>query len=405
MKKLAAVVSVALAVAMAAPVVAAGPSLSGSLEGKLSWQQGAEPTSGVNLKLNLGFQAGDKAKAVLGLAPSIDGNAWAAGIERIDVTKAYVETQGPWWKGGPAVTTRIGDLDIDYSPYVAKISSTEGQTRGLSVSGLQVGPFALAGFHAWDSNAAASQSKLQNHQATGIRVAGQIAGINLAATGVMEGERLSGALEGSTQVLPNVAIGGALARDEANQATMYRIGAQVVPVSNLAVIAEYGRVPSQFAPLYVDGDPNGFVAQTRGQAVVNLGAATEQAGFRLGAGLKMARAENADQFRRTETTFTAARTVALQGIPVETSYRLTIDGQNKMTHEIAGKATLNLIPALQGLTVDGKVKMADSKMAYGVNAGYTAPNGMQFGLHYDNGDIDGNGTAGLSADAGLTVSF
>lgn len=406
MKKLAAVVSTALVVAMAAPIVAAGPSLSGSLESKITWAQGQDPKSGANLDLTLGFQAGDRTKAVLGLAPSFDdADAWLAGIERIDVTKAYVETQGPWFTGAPEVTTRLGDLDIDYSKYVGTIHSTEGQTRGISVNGLRIAGFDVAGFHAWDSNAGASEYRLLNGQASGARVATQIAGINLAATGVVEGQDAAVAVEGSTRVLPNVTLGSAVARDMANKANLYRVNATVQPVSNLTVNAEYGRVPSNFAPLYAyENADDSFVTQTRGKAVIGMNAQTQQAGFNLGAGIKLARAEGAQQFSRTQTTLTAGRSVSLMGMPVEANYAMTIDGSNQIKHELAGKTTLSVIPALQGVSLDGKVTMQNSDLTYEANAGYNAPNGMTFGLHYASQATD-TLPAGLSADAGLKVQF
>ncbi|MBE3577149.1 MAG: hypothetical protein IMX00_05600 [Limnochordales bacterium] len=406
MKKLAAVVSAALVVAMAAPVVVAGPTLSGSLEGKITWNQGQDPQSGANLDLKLGFQAGDRTKAVLELSPVIDDqNAWGVDIDNIGITKAYVETQGPWFNGGPEVTTRLGDLDIDYSPYVATIHSTEGKTRGISVSGLRIGGFDVAAFHAWDSNAGASEYRLLNGQASGARVATQIAGINLAVTGVVEGEDAAVAVEGSTQVLPNVTLGGALARDFAHRANLYRVNAAIQPVSNLTLKAEYGRVPSIYAPLYAyENDDDSFVTQTRGKAVIGLNAQTQQAGFNLGAGVKLARAEGARQFSRTETTFTAGRSVSLMGMPVEANYTLTIDGNNQIKHELAGKTTLSLVPQLQNVTLDGRVTMQNSELTYEANAGYTAPNGMTFGLHYASQATD-TLPAGLSADAGLKVEF
>jgi hypothetical protein len=381
-------------------MVAAGPSLSGSLESKITWAQGQDPQSGANLDLTLGFQAGEKTKAVLELSPVINGqNAWGVDIDSIGVTKAYVETQGPWFTGAPEVTTRLGDLDIDYSKYVGTIHSTEGQTRGISVNGLSIGGFDIAGFHAWDSNAGESESRLLNEQASGARIATQIAGINLAATGVVEGQDAAVAVEGSTRVLPNVTVGGAVARDMANKANLYRVNATVQPVSNLTVNAEYGRVPSNFAPLYAyENAADSFVTQTRGKAVIGMNAQTQQAGFNLGAGIKLARAEGAQQFSRTQTTLTAGRSVSLMGMPVEANYTMTIDGSNQIKHELAGKTTLGVIPALQSVSLAGKVTMQNSTMTYEANAGYTAPNGMVFGLHYNN-------QTGASADAGLKVQF
>ncbi|MBE3583342.1 MAG: hypothetical protein IMX01_04420 [Limnochordaceae bacterium] len=419
MKKFAVVVSASLMLAAAAPVVAAGPSMTGSLEGKISWNQGKDPSIAENLGLTLGFQAGDKTKAVLGLGPSFDGthNAWTASIGSIDVTKAYVETQGPWWNGGPEVTTRLGDLDISYSPYVATIASTGGQTAGIGISGLQVGPFAVAGFHAWDKKAGPADSRLQNEQVSGGQISGTIAGVKLAATGVQAGENQSAvAVEGSTQVLPNVGVSGVIARDMLHKANLYRLDATMQPVNNVTVTAEYGRVPSAFRPLYAYEDTDAatdgtttddsWVTNNRGQSVINLGAQTQVSGFDLGAGVKLARPEAAEQFSRTQTTLTAGRHLTVAGQPVDASYTLTIDAANQLRHDITAKSTINLIPQLQNVNVDGTVTMANSHMTWKANAGYTAPNGMTFGLHYDtNPDATTGVVPGASADMGLKVSF
>ncbi len=47
-------------------------------------------------------------------------------MNALTINKVYLETTGAFYQGGPALTTRLGDLEVDYSPYIAHISETDG---------------------------------------------------------------------------------------------------------------------------------------------------------------------------------------------------------------------------------------------------------------------------------------
>lgn len=448
MKKMSVALAAALVVAVAAPA-AAGVKLDGSLENKVIWRQNNWTTgeakgfsANSNLKLNVGFNAGggDKVKAVLELAPwSADlthpfgpGSIGSLTTSAVGISKAYIETNGAFWNGGAAVTTRLGALDVAHSEYVSTLSRD-----GLNVEGVKIGPATLGAFMAWDGADIDENGSIADNerwQARGLRAQAAISGVSLDTAVVKALDETDFSVAGKMSPMKGAevsAVFGALRNTDEN-ARMLRLEGSTKPMANVTLVAGYRRVDSNFEPIYVKrtfddlgnrtdwvaahrGDMGGFNVgiQTTQQGVnlsanyddprntakhpvATMAADTTYAGFKLNASNKLEKLEG--KFTRTETVLGAEKTFKLSGMDVTGSYKATIPGAGDLKHEIGAKTTLNVIPQLQGLALDGSVTMQGEGRTYGMNAVYTAPNGITLGAHYDN-------VKKAWVDAGVKVTF
>src|SRR5690606_26676084 len=66
------------------------------------------------------------------------------------VDKAYFENKSSWWEGGSTVTTRIGRVDPNINPWIAKFSRFD--RNGATVEGLQVGPLTFNVGYIWSGD-------------------------------------------------------------------------------------------------------------------------------------------------------------------------------------------------------------------------------------------------------------
>src|SRR5690625_3664749 len=130
MKKLATAVSMALLLSLAAPAFAA-VEFSGTLENKFefhevgeSWQVDGE--TGINVETKVTGENGQAIKGVveLGFKEGLDDDDELDGslafdkfldglsLADIAVKKAWIESEGAFWHGGPALTTKLGDVGV-----------------------------------------------------------------------------------------------------------------------------------------------------------------------------------------------------------------------------------------------------------------------------------------------------
>lgn len=74
------------------------------------------------------------------------------------VDKAYFENKSSWWAGGPTVTTRIGRVDPNINPWVAKFSRFD--RNGATVQGLQVGPLTFDVGYIWGGDGSLRRTRV-----------------------------------------------------------------------------------------------------------------------------------------------------------------------------------------------------------------------------------------------------
>jgi len=248
--------AIILVLVVAAPVLAA-PSI--NVGGSLSTvfqivpsdpiDAGISATSDLHLELSMEMAGGNQVRGYIGFALTewdpfeneaedpelgeMNGKSLTPRplnlMNALTIDKVYLETTGAFYEGGPALTTRFGDLEVDYSPYIAHISETDGVIEGVQMSGLCLGPAELAGFYGW-----ATRQVGEGEEATDVRFVdlgiygqGEIEGIALQGAAVKTGDDI--ALAGTAQFAPapGLDVIGSAAWDGANKATVAKVEAGI----------------------------------------------------------------------------------------------------------------------------------------------------------------------------------
>lgn len=400
MKKLAIALVAALVLALAAPALAADLNLGGSLETRFNfgpkqteepWKDwGIEADNGMSMKLDV--NAGEKIRVGLEFGETevgldeddeLDENH-EEGIHdptdpddpaQLDITlqKAYMETTGAFWNGGPELVTTIGDIDVDFNDYVANLSDG----NGVKVEGIEVGPVNARAFYAWDQGR------------VGAAVDTAYADIDLGAAVVTDGENIEAAGSAGTE-LSGVKVKAEAALDE-NSNFAYKLTGETEIMPNVTVKGGYRdseNFSSQNAKLD-DGDP---VAYDNHKGF-NVGVATTQYGIAMEA--------NYDQ-PKEEVTFAADKDVELAGLNIKGEYDAKYVKDQAIEHKVKVTSPLDLVPQLQGLELSAGATInednTEGENSWNVGADYEAPNGINLGAQYHSND-------GPSAYAGLKVEF
>ena len=400
MKKLAIALVAALVLALAAPALAADLNLGGSLETRFNfgpkqteepWKDwGIEADNGMSMKLDV--NAGEKIRVGLEFGETevgldeddeLDENH-EEGIHdptdpddpaQLDITlqKAYMETTGAFWNGGPELVTTIGDIDVDFNDYVANLSDG----NGVKVEGIEVGPVNARAFYAWDQGR------------VGAAVDTAYADIDLGAAVVTDGENIEAAGSAGTE-LSGVKVKAEAALDE-NSNFAYKLTGETEIMPNVTVKGGYRdseNFGSQNAKLD-DGDP---VAYDNHKGF-NVGVATTQYGIAMEA--------NYDQ-PKEEVTFAADKDVELAGLNIKGEYDAKYVKDQAIEHKVKVTSPLDLVPQLQGLELSAGATInednTEGENSWNVGADYEAPNGINLGAQYHSND-------GPSAYAGLKVEF
>lgn len=87
----------------------------------------------------------------------------------------------------------------------------------------------------------------------------------------------------------------------------------------------------------------------------------------------------------------------IDGLTIAGEYEGKYVPNEKLEHTLKASTSTDLIPQLQGLAVNGEVKLLGTELkAWKVGASYSAPNGINFGAEYhsENGPLM---TAGMKA--------
>ncbi|MGE5572190.1 MAG: hypothetical protein ACM3ZU_04105 [Bacteroidota bacterium] len=501
MRRLVATLAAIMAIAMAAPVWAAPTiDLGGSLETTFQVTPvepdngGITATSDLRLNFSMEMAGGQQIRAFVGFepikyapfGPTTDPNPGSddlkggnmdkqgltpvtLGLAQLTIEKAYLETTGPFLTGGQDVTTRFGDLAIDYSPYIAHLSATDGVIEGAQVSGVRVGPVELGAFYGWASREVA-ENQQERFASRGIAAKADIQGISIEGAAVKTDSDI--ALAGSAQFapVPGVDLTGAAAWDGANEASAVKAEAGIGEIPMLpGVSAKLGfrNFDPKFNPLYRDDSKdedgndinivdlnagkrgvNGEVATTISgvnlvgiadwheqrdanrelvgeRKTVGATAATQYAGLDIEAGVKTMwstvgrsydildhtgdKAVKADAPKETTVNLGLGCDIPVGPMVVDTQYDLTMSSIKSTVHELAAATTFDA-PMLSGIGLSGNAKWANGQMACIGKAEYTAPNGIQFiGSYasYDKDNFEGFTTRpnGFCLTVGMKVEF
>ena len=395
MKKTIIALIAVLALVVAAPAMAAEINLGGSLETRFNfgpkqadepWTNwGIEADNGLSMKLDV--NAGEKIRVGLEFGTTEvgldedgeleEGHHDPTGDEpaELDITlqKAYLETTGAFWHGGPELVTTIGDIKVDFNDYVANLSDG----NGVKVEGIEIGPVNARAFYAWDEGQ------------VGAAADANYAGIDLGAAIVTNGEDLEAAGSAGTEISGvKVTAEGAVDKD---QNLAYKLTGETEVMPNVTLTGSY-RDSENFASQYPkkdDGDP---VAYDNHKGF-NVGVATTQYGIAMGASY--------DQ-PTEKVAFSAEKEMELAGLNIKGEYDATYKKDQAIEHQIAVSAPMTLVPQLQGLELSAGATInkdnIDGDNSWNVGAEYEAPNGINIGAEYHSVD-------GPSAYAGLKVEF
>ncbi|MEW6047534.1 MAG: hypothetical protein AB1609_13805 [Bacillota bacterium] len=440
MKKLAVLVSAMMVAALAAPALAADFQLSGSMESEVTWRQHqwlnddgtldqpAGVSAATSLKLNAALGTPDSGlRAVVKLSPMSVQSGGSLGPLSVD--RAFLEASGQLWQGGSVTRARLGSLDVSYSPYVATFG-----WEGFSIDGVGYGPVGMAAF----AGRSGEQTVL------GAQIKAALAGVAGALTAVNAGGRYDWEMAAAAIPMQGIALSGVYAASGTSAAsgetpTLARLDAQAQILPNVTVTAGYRKVYNTFEPAYVarqaDGTMYPWIADNRGEHGVNVGVQTVQQGVNLAAGVdvyqrwvdesgnptaeptphrdaSLAASTTLDGFQlaasssfdllnraRTESRFSVAYPVTVPGLSVTPAYEATIDQAGGVAHKLTATATLDAVPNLPGIGLEGRVaRAADGSVSYGADLRYTAPNGLAVGVHHDS-------VRGAWVDAGLKAEF
>lgn len=430
MRKTAILLSAAMVLSLAAPAFAAlelGGRFGTELELKKdNGEWVVDGRSGIELETGLVAEGGSRVKAVVELEPwqleygfndddeitGVIGAHPASGPLALRVEKAWVETTGAYWHGGPEVTTRIGDVEIEWNEYVGHLE----EKAGVTVEGVKLGPAVARAFYAWDGAA----------RPMGVQADADLGGLKLSGIAVRRGDENNLAFSAGVDVMPGLELGGELALDGENR-QLYRVQATADGlIPGIRVSAAYRAADDDFAPVYTvdpedeDGDPVGRNDRENVNYDLldgfSISAETTQSGVHLAASydephreLTLAAGTTLHGFEVSgetvlvdseveETNVSVKRGFALAGLDVTGKYRAKIVPGQDVEHKFSAETTTDLIPQLQGLGLSGEVKLAGDNLSWNAKAKYTAPNGLKLGAAYDSED-------GPSVTAGVTVEF
>ncbi len=420
----------ALAILMSLSAFAEDLRFKGYVENSSKWDKanGLRSLNNVQLEMGLASGGGDKLKAVVQIQPwKLTGTDTFGTPDNLiqnlnlAINKMYIESKGSYWKNGPEVTTCLGDLDINYNPWVAEMSR-----EGVSIADINLAGFNLGGFYLWDN---AIEGPFQ---AKGIKASGLIGPVDSALT-VVTGKNNETALavEAGFSPLDNLALKSVFAssfKAEDMQKAFKLDGAMQVNEKTLVNFG-YRTVDADFDPTYRSqkrdawGNPINPVDLYKGQTGVNLGVQTEVAdvdlaasydqptslakfgaktdlsGNRLAAGTEL-NVNGFNAITMKKTTASAERDFAAEKTNITGRYEIALEPEKAVKHKLSAQAKTNLIESLPNLGLGASVAfegLAQNPVGE-VNANYTAPNGLTLKGAY-------NTAKGASAEAGVKVTF
>jgi len=446
MKKSMMILTLVLVMAVSGSVFAAGIKFDGQLKSNLEWYRDLEgnietrPSS--ELSLNFGLNtAGEKTRAVVEFGIGDKNNA---GLDldldpnNLVLKKAYIETDGAFWYGGPEATTRIGSLEIDYGPY-----SVVKNRYGISVSNMNVGPVSLKGFYAIP----AGESK----SIQGLRADVLMDNIAAGAAVIHDWDALHVAVEGAVRPMEDLILGASVAGevdltgevepvDEAEESIikhMFAVGAQYQVMDNLTVRGGYKAISEGWKPAYLapkakeDRGQNWIHETERRNSGFYAGVSTNQAGIQLAAdydqifdeailsaatdvegynlNVETVLAVGGEEGLKTQSTNLGVEKAfaVMNGLDVTAKYNGKWTPDTGLVHTVGAKTKLGFIPAIKGLELNSEVTVSDMEtIGYQVGAAFKAPNGIDMSIKHIGGNFaDESIKTGTTAKAGIAVKF
>ncbi len=443
MRKTTIFLALVLVLAMSGSSFAAGINFDGSLKTNLEWHRDAEgvietsPSS--ELGLNFGLNTADeKTRAVVEFGIK-DKNEEGLNLDldpsNFRLEKAYIETDGAFWHGGPEATTRFGNLDVNYGPF----STVKGK-YGISVSDMNAGPVSISSFYGIPTE---DQKSVQGmHANLGMD------NVTAGASIIHDWENLHAVLDGAVRPMDNLLVGGVIATQfdlEAEEDTteptamdlLLAAGAQYQVMDNLSVHGGYKQVSEDWKPAYIadkaknDQGQNWVHETARNNSGFYAGVVTEQSGILLAAdydqmfeeailsaatdiegynlNVETVLAVNSEDGIKTESTNLGVKKdfAIMRGLDVNAKYNGEWIPGNGLIHTLGATTKLGFVPAIDGLKLNSEVTMADfDTIGYEVGADFKAPNGVELGIKHVGGNYaDESIQTGTTAKAGIAVNF
>ena len=453
MKKSMMVLTLVLVFAVSGSVFAAGIKFDGSLKSNLEWYRDLEgeietrPSS--ELSLNFGLDtASEKTRAVVEFGighKNSQGLDLELDASNLVLKKAYIETDGSFWHGGPEATTRFDSLDIDYGPF-----SVVKDQYGISVSDMNIGPVAVKGFYGIPSQ---EQKSIQ-----GLRADMLMDNIAAGAAVVHDWDALHVAVDGAIRPMQDLILGASVAtqfdmRQEAEGEEgeegeaeenalrhMLAVGAQYQVMDNLSVRGGYKAISEDWQPEYL-ADKAKKAADDRGQNWIHdserrnsgfyAGISTNQSGIQLAAdydqifdeailtaatdvegynvNVETVLAVGAEEGIKTESTTLGVEKAfaVMNGLDITAKYNGKWTPATGLVHTVGANTKLGLIPAVDGLELNSEVTVSDLEtIGYQVGASFDAPNGIGLSIKHVGGKFaDESVKTGTTAKAGIAVKF
>jgi len=256
----------------------------------------------------------------------------------------WLEAKGSIIPGAPAMTTRLGGLNTNYSTYIADLDNAGG-VYGISVEDVNVGPVSVGAFYGWNGAREDKGAQVRINPTEQVEVKGT----------VVEADQLY--YQGDVKVSPmeNLEVDATYAAREDEESAL-NIGGQLQVTENTAVRAGYRDVSDNFttnSAYYNDDD----IPVGNSEEGFTIGATTNQLGFELAGDYHM---------YNESVEFSAGRGITLAGMDFATK-------------------------------LEGEYAIEDSEMsALDATIGYNAPNGMALEAGYDFVNEHSVFTAGLS---------
>lgn len=398
MRKLAVLLTSALVLALAAPMVSAAPvDVTGEVETRFEYGQNEDDKWGLTgktgISLSPSLRVGDNVKLGIELTtqpdsfdddgePDRDFEA-PHGAMSPNLSRVWLETTGPFWQGGPSVTTTFGDKELNWNDWVGHM----GTRRGIAVEGIDLMVANADVFYSWED---ASQGETERPM--GVRVNSEFEGVDLNAMVLRRGSDINAALGAGTN-LNGIDLDGTVALD-ADRRYAFKVNAAMSLMEDVTLTAGYRQMQDGFMPLYADVNDDGYIVAFHEESHAdgfNIGVETVHQGFTFAAAY--------DQ-PTEEATLSAARTFDVHGHAIDAKYEVTLsrDSDKPMSHELSASTTTDLIPYVPGVGFEAKLTAEGKDIEYEVGSTYTAPNGVTLGANYSS-------TEGASITGGLKVSF
>ncbi|MGI6131569.1 MAG: hypothetical protein ACOYES_06830 [Bacillota bacterium] len=450
MKKLAVVLAAVMVAALALPVSAATVDLGGKLTSEVyhDFAKGAGGNTALELTAGIGLVGEQNVKGVVkasGMKWSLDlAGDGAIGLPdptKIGIT-AYLETEGAYWTGGPSVATRIGDLELAYSPFVLDTDAVDG----ISVSGVAIGPVGVDGFYGW-TQTQVEENTFRTDAVRGARAKTEFAGVGIDGALVKVGDAETDYMaHAAAAPMPGLAIEALYAAQSDTQASAMRAAAAYkIPFLPLPVTASagYRRTGQEFSPTLRSTEKGNPLEDEGGVAAITAGLDTSIAGFDIAvdgeilgrnndgklddersigaavgtkvgwidvaAGHKVTRKDLTEEEPSTINTTTLGvgftERPILPNLVMSASYNATITNFSLAGMRHVAKAAVGAdVGAFRGVSVSGMIDtLPEDGPGRQLGVEYGAPCGVKLGYSYEDYADEAEDTNRVYA--GLEVSF